>query len=139
MHSLNWTSCSDTVLVTAINEIGPSVRASLTVRTLTMGRDEGKFPYMVSSITMTTDIDVLVFVNNSRDSELHTGANHFHASPPYSGRWFGLGGNSNDPHKNFISLQTCFPNFQLNQKSRGATAPSPIASYAYAGKLQSIC
>ena len=23
----------------------------------------------------------------------------------------------------FISLQTCFPNFQLNQKSRGMTAP----------------
>ena len=39
------------------------------------------------------------------------------------GRWFELGGDNNDPCKNkyfaFILLQTCFRNFQLNQKSRG--------------------
>ena len=48
----------------------------------------------------------------------------------------------------FISLQTCFPNFQLNQKSRGVTAPllpmpmhaieaTPII-HAYAYQLQPI-
>ena len=48
------------------------------------------------------------------------------------GRWFGLGGDNNESYKyKFDSLQTCFLNFRLDQKSRRAKAPFPPASYPF--------